>query len=86
MLKDTILKNGYIKKGYGYYKETNVGDEDGECIISHWVTIFGDQDCEVDLQMYSYYKEEPEGDKIYDTSIVEVNESQLQVLIDVLVK
>ena len=26
------------------------------------------------------------GDKIYDTSIVEVNESQLQVLIDVLVK
>jgi len=86
MLKDVILKNGYVKKGYGYYKEINVGDEDGECVISHWATIFGDQDCEVDLQTYSYYKEDPEGDKIYDTSIVEINESQLQVLIDVLVK
>ena len=35
MLKDVILKNGYVKKGYGYYKEINVGDEDGECVISH---------------------------------------------------
>jgi hypothetical protein len=88
MLKDIILKNGYVKKGYGYYKETNVGDEDGECIVSHWITVFGDphKNIEIDLQMYSYYKEDPEGEKIYDTSTVEVNESQLQVLIDVLVK
>ena len=86
MLKDTILKNGYVKKGYGYYKETNVGDKDWECIVSHWVTVFGDKDCEVDLQMYSYVKEDPDSEKRYDTGIVEVNESQLQVLIDVLVK
>ena len=83
MLKDTILRNGYIKKGFGYYKETNVGDKDGECIVSHWITLFKD---EKELQMYSYYKEDPECDKEYDTGIVEVNESQLQVLIDILIK
>lgn len=82
MLKNIILSNGYIEKGYGYYKETNVGDEDEICIISHWITLFGENE----LKMYSYYKEESEGDKIYDTSIIKVTSTQLQVLIDVFIK
>jgi hypothetical protein len=36
--------------------------------------------------MYSYYKEDSDGDKIYDTSNVKVTDTQLQVLIDVLTK
>ncbi len=72
---DVIFKNGYNQEGYGYKKETNT--------TTHWITLFSDNK----IQLYSYFTEDPEGDKVYDTSVLySITPEQLQTLIDILVE
>jgi hypothetical protein len=66
-----IISNGYIQEGYGYKKVTEEN--------THWITLFGDN-----LQMYAYFTEDNECEKIYDTGIIEVSVDELQTLIRVL--
>ena len=70
-----ITSSGYVQKEYGYVKE--IGEN------THWITLFKDSG---ELQMYAYFTEDEEFDKIYDTGIVSVNEYELQMLIKILAK
>lgn len=69
---DIITSNGYKEEGYGYKKVTENN--------THWITLFDDS-----LQMYSYFTEDSECEKEYDTGIVSVSGDELQTLIKVLV-
>jgi hypothetical protein len=69
-LIDALLNNGYLKEGYGYKKVTENN--------THWVSLF--EDC---LQMYAYFTEDEELDKVYDTGNVKVSEAELHILIKV---
>lgn len=67
------LSNGYVKKGYGYTKVTKEN--------THWITFFDNS-----LQMYAYFSEDEDFDKIYDTGIVKVSDSELETLIKIFTK
>lgn len=69
-----IVSNGYIQKGYRYKKVTKNN--------THWITLFIDKS----LQMYAYFSEDPELEKIYDTGIIEVSKEELETLINILIK
>lgn len=72
---DTLTYKGYEKSGYGYKKVTENN--------THWVTLFEKDGL---IQMYAYFTEDEEFEKIYDTGMIEnVTEGQLKVLIEVLV-
>jgi hypothetical protein len=64
------LSNGYVKKGYGYTKVTKEN--------THWITFFDNS-----LQMYGYFTEDEDFDKVYDTGIVNVSDSELETLIKI---
>ncbi len=66
-----IVSNGYVQDGYGYKKVTAEN--------THWIILFGDN-----LQMYAYFTEDRECEKIYDTGIIEVSVEEMEVLIKVL--
>ena len=70
-----IVSNGFIQEGYGYKKVTKYN--------THWITLFIDKS---KLQMYAYFSEDPELEKIYDTGIIEVSKEELETLISVLIK
>jgi hypothetical protein len=73
-LEGVVLSNGYNKQGYGYRKimENN----------THWITLFTSGG----FQMYAYYTNDEEMEKIYDTGVVEkITPKELEVLISVLV-
>ena len=73
-LEGVVLSNGYNKQGYGYRKimENN----------THWITLFTSGG----FQMYAYYTDDEEMEKIYDTGVVEkITPKELEVLIRVLV-
>lgn len=62
--------NGYKKKAFGYFKVTKEN--------THWINFFDDGA----FQMYAYWSEDPEFDKIYDTGIIrEAGRIDLQFLI-----
>jgi hypothetical protein len=64
---------GYTKKDYGYRLVTDNS--------THWISFYGDK-----VQMYAYFTDDPECDKIYDTGVIAINADQLETLFDVLVK
>ena len=68
-----VHSNGYTQKGYGYRMVTKTH--------THWITFFNES-----IQMYSYYSNDLDLEKIYDTGLITVNNSQLQILIDVWLK
>jgi len=69
---DIITSNGYKKQGYGYKKVTDDN--------THWITLYGDL-----IQMYAYFTEDEEREKVYDTGMVKVSNNELETLINVLV-
>lgn len=71
---DIIDKNGYVESGYGYKRVSET--------YTHWITLFSSGG----LQMYSYFTEDPEGEKEYDTGIITVSEDELQTLIKIFKK
>jgi len=73
-LEGVVLSNGYNKQGYGYRK--TMGNN------THWITLF----ISGGFQMYAYYTDDEEMEKIYDTGVVEkITPKELEVLIRVLV-
>jgi hypothetical protein len=73
-LEGVVLSNGYNKQGYGYRKI--MGNN------THWITLF----ISGGFQMYAYYTDDEEMEKIYDTGVVEkITPKELEVLISVLV-
>lgn len=68
---EAIVSNGYVQVGYGYKKVTEEN--------THWITLFDNN-----LQMYAYFTEDSEFDKIYDTGIIEVSVDELKTLIKIL--
>ncbi len=68
---DIILNNGYVESGNGYKRVSEA--------YTHWITLFANGA----LQMYSYFREDPEGDKEYDTGIIYVSIDELQTLINI---
>lgn len=70
-IKNIILSNGYIKEGFGYKRITVEN--------THWITLF--DNC---LQIYAYFTEDEECNKIYDTGIVSISGPELQIFIKVL--
>lgn len=72
-MKTILLDCGYTKQNYGYVQVTIEN--------THWVTLFEDNS----LQMYAYFTEDAECDKIYDTGIISVTESELKSLINILI-
>ena len=70
---DIITSNGYKEESYGYKKVTENN--------THWITLF-DNDS---LQMYAYFTEDSDGEKEYDTGIVNVSGDELETLIKILV-
>ena len=73
-LEGVVLSNGYNKQGYGYRKI--MGNN------THWITLF----ISGGFQMYAYYTDDEEMEKIYDTGVVEkITPKELEVLIRVLV-
>lgn len=75
-MKDKIkiaTSNDYVKEGYGYKKITKDN--------THWITFFEKDNT---LQMYAYFTEDNEFEKIYDTGIIKVSEQELQTLINIL--
>ena len=71
---DILLKRGYIKESYGYKKVTENN--------THWITMFEENK----LQMYAYYSEDSEFEKIYCTNVIDnIDSLTLDILIDVLV-
>lgn len=72
-LIDFIEMSGYKKSGYGYKLVTTEN--------THWITVF--QDC---LQMYAYFTEDPECEKIYDTGNIKIDTLSLSYFINVLTK
>ena len=74
-MEEIILSHGYIKKGFGFVKITEN--------ITHWITKFEGSS----IQMYSYYTDDKEFDKVYDTGILNmICSSELDALIIVLTK
>jgi len=74
-LLGVVLSSGYEKKDYGYKKVTENN--------THWITLFG----EGEFQMYAYYSEDTEMEKVYDTGVIDKASSvELQTLIRVLVE
>jgi len=72
-MKNILLKNGYSPKEYGFVKVMSEN--------THWITLFKENG---GLQMYAYFSEDTEFEKIYDTGIISVNEKELQTLINIL--
>jgi hypothetical protein len=75
-----IIERGYSKPEGAYGNRLRTEN------YTHWITIYGDDDM---VQMYAYLTSHEFYDDekyIYDTGIVKVNDAELQVLIDVLVK
>ncbi len=69
--EETALQNGYIKKDYGYVKLTEEN--------THWITLFKSER----LQMYAYFTEDEDFDKIYDTGILDISSEKLRTLIQI---
>jgi hypothetical protein len=69
-----VLKAGYVKSGFGYKKQTEEN--------THWITLFENGK----IQMYAFFSEDEECDKIYDTGIIEIFSDYLQVFIEVLIR
>jgi len=76
-MEEIILKNGYVKEGYGYKKLSNEN--------THWITLFGPPSLEdsKQLQMYAYFSEDESFEKVYDTGIIIVDKEQLNTLINI---
>jgi hypothetical protein len=64
-----VLGHGYVKKDYGYTKLTKEN--------THWITLFKGRE----FQMYAYFTEDPDCNKIYDTGIINCLGSELSFLI-----
>lgn len=71
LLLGVVVSNGYEKDHYGYKKTTKEN--------IHWITMFDNGQ----IQMYAYWIEDTECEKIYDTGLVNVTEDELQTLIKV---
>lgn len=69
-LLEVVNLNGYTKHFYGYRKITNKH--------THWITFFSES-----IQMYGYSTDDEDMDKVYDTGMIKVDNSQLQLLINV---
>lgn len=68
-------RTGYQQLKYGYFKDT--------AQIRHWITFFDSGG----LQMYSYFRDDLEMEKVYDTGILgQVTEPELRVLISTFLK
>lgn len=73
-LLNTVISNGYKAKGYGYVRKTLEN--------THWITLFKSGG----IQMYAYFTEDEDCDKIYDSGIIDVSEDELETLIKVLIR
>jgi len=71
MLEQVVLNSGYEKKDYGYFKVTENN--------THWITLFSDKF----FQMYAYYTNDPELEKVYDTGNILTAPEELQLLINI---
>jgi len=71
------INSEYKKEGYGYKKVTKEN--------THWITFFT-ANGKTSLQMYAYFTEDPEMEKVYDTGIIRLTEDQLGIFINVLLE